>query len=64
MCNFVGIVDEDVKLGERQKYNGPWMTECDAQEVVDLFADWEPQVKDLCKVCDSVCFDMVASCLL
>lgn len=50
MCNFVGIVTEDSPPDEQKQYNGPWMTECDAQEVVDCYATWEPQVKDLCKV--------------
>ncbi|KAF7793834.1 hypothetical protein EIP86_004955 [Pleurotus ostreatoroseus] len=49
MCNFAGIISGDIKSDEK-KFDGPWMTECEAQEIVDCFADWEPKVTDMCKL--------------
>ncbi|KAJ3536095.1 hypothetical protein NM688_g6883 [Phlebia brevispora] len=48
LCNLVGIVWDTSTEGKQ--YDGPWFTECGADELVNAFDGWEPQVRDLLKL--------------
>ena len=44
-----------VPVTEGETYDGPWVSDVSGDEVVECFADWEPEVMQLTKVRSFVC---------
>ncbi|EPQ57035.1 FAD/NAD P-binding domain-containing protein [Gloeophyllum trabeum ATCC 11539] len=50
IVNVVTFASEPEKEGI--PYEGPWVTECSRQELLDCYADWEPEVEELLQCID------------
>ncbi|KZT29216.1 FAD/NAD-P-binding domain-containing protein [Neolentinus lepideus HHB14362 ss-1] len=50
IVNVVTFASELEKEGT--PYEGPWVTECSQQELLDCFTNWEPDVEELLKCID------------
>ncbi|KAF9482106.1 FAD/NAD-P-binding domain-containing protein [Pholiota conissans] len=50
IVNIVTFVSQPEKHG--QHYDGEWVTNCDKQELLDCYANWEPEVGSLLKCID------------
>lgn len=48
VVNVVALVSHPEQEGA--PYEGPWVTDCSAQELHECYAGWEPEVVDLIKV--------------